>query len=155
MATFSMGKDVGDIQEPELLPEDWYSFEIVEEPKHAPNKAMKDGGASAEKAGYNIVVSLKCLDETPEFLGRPFTVWLSLPTEADKTRRTPMGQTMEDSKIQRNSEFALAFGGEVEGENISLEKGLRGMLYVTQQMDQSRQNFMNSINIFAGARPIS
>lgn len=155
MATFNMGKDAGDIQEPELLPEDWYPFEITEEPAVAPNRAMKDGGADADKAGYNIVVHVACLDETPEFLGRPFTVWLLVPTEKDKVERNRMGQTKEDAKIQRNTQFTEAFGGEVDGENISLEKGLRGMLYVIQQVGQDGQTLENSISFFTEAKPYS
>jgi len=156
MATFNLGKDVDDIQEPELMPEDWYPFEIAEEPEQAPNNAMKEGGPEAEKAGFNIVIQLRCDDDTPEYKGRPFWLYLPLPTEGDSSRYTPIGMTMEDSKMQRIKEFAEAFSNsKIEGSEFSLSKGMKGMLYVTQGLDQSGQNLRNQIDAFAGARPIS
>lgn len=155
MPTFELPKNIDEIQEPELMPEDWYPFEISEDPTQEPNNAMKEGGPSAEKAGFNIVVKVRCIEPTPEYQGRPFTVWLPLPTEADASNYTPIGQTMEDSKMGRIAEFVVGFGGATEGSSVALSKGLRGQLYVTQGLDQSGQNVRNQIDSFAGARPFS
>ncbi len=157
--TFNLGKDAGDIQEAELMPTDWYNFEISGDPEQEPNKVLKavnegDEVDTPEKAGYNIVVNLRSISDTPEFNGRPFRMWLPLPTEADKSNYTPIGQTVEDSKVERIAQFASTFSGvDVEGDTISLGKGMKGSLYVNQQLDQSGQNLRNSIDPFAGARP--
>lgn len=153
MPTFELTKDASDIQEAVLLPEDWYPFEVVEDPAMEANKALKEGGSEALKAGYNMVVKLACLDPTPEFIRRPFTVWLPFPNEGDKGKYTPIGQTVEDSKIERIVELVTAFGGEVEGASFNLSKGMKGQLYVTQGLDQAGVSIRNSINNFAGAKP--
>ena len=155
MPTFELTKDASDIQEAVLLPEDWYPFEVTEDPTMEANKVLKEMGSDDPKAGYNMVVKLACLDDTPEFNRRSFTVWLPFPNEGDKGRYTPIGQTMEDSKIERIIELVTAFGGEVEGASFNLSKGMKGRLYVIQQLDQAGVNMRNSINSFAGAKPIT
>lgn len=154
MPTFELTKEASEIQEAVLLPEDWYPFEITEDPKMEANKVLKNEGSDAPKAGYNLVIKLACLDETPEFHRRSFMVWLPFPNEGDKGNYTPMGQTMEDSKIERIVEFVEAFGGEIEGASFALSKGAKGKLFVIQGLDQAGVKIVNSINSFAGAHPM-
>jgi len=157
MPTFLLGKSVDDVIEPELMPKDWYPFAIYKEPTQEPNKVMadKEQGPLADKAGYNVIVDIRCLDES-EYKGRVFRVYLSLPGVGDDERRNPVtGQTTIDGKVQRNAKFAQDFGGTVEGDRFSLALGGSGMLYVTQGMDLSGQNMINSIDIFAGSRPLA
>lgn len=168
MPTFNLGKDAGDVQEPELMPMDWYNFEISADPEQEPNKwssALANGDETVNtnkgplpvdptRTGYNIVVNLRTISDVPEFNGRPFRVWIPLPTEYDKTHYTPIGQTLEDSWVERAAQFASAFSGvNVDGDTVDLSAGMKGMLYVNQQLDQSGQNMRNNIDYFAGARP--
>lgn len=157
MATFDLGKDLDKIVEPELMDEAWYPFEIYKEPEQAKNKIMKNDGADAEGAGYNVVVSVRCIEES-EHKGRVFTVYLPLPAKGDDQKRNPVsGMLVIDQKVKRNAEFALAFGGTVEGRSFSLAKGMIGQLPVIKQMDMSGVKFVNGIAPFNEpcAKPIA
>ena len=145
MATFNLGKDVGGIEQPELMAEDWYPFVISAEPEKQPNNAKK-ADPNSEKAGDNIVVKLSCLSEDPRFTSRALTAWLPLPAPGDDEKRTPLGMTVEDSKIERIAAWAEAFSGaQVEGEDVSLNAGQKAMVYVTQGLDMAKANMVNSI----------
>ena len=153
MATFNMGKDAGDIEQPELLPEDWYPFVISAEPEQLPN-AKKKADPNAEGAGDNIVIKLSCLSDDPRFASRPMTVWLPLPAPGDSEARTPMGQTKEDSKVERITAWAEAFSGSVvEGSEVGLSAGMKAMCYVTQGLDQAKVNLVNSFG-FTNPKPM-
>lgn len=154
MPTFNLGKPIDDVIDPELMPKDWYPFTIYKEPTQEPNKVLKAGDPTADKAGHNVVVDVRCIDES-EHRGRIFRIWLGLPGVGDKERTNPTtGATTLDDKVKRNAKFALDFGGVVEGEVFSISLGGTGMLFVTQGMDLSGQNMVNSIDIFAGSRAI-
>lgn len=174
MPTFDMNKDAGDIQEAEIMPEDWYTFEIADEPEQVANahmKALSDGKANLPnysnpgapgpdadetRAGYNILLKLKVVNDDPRFNGRPFRIWLPLPIQDhDAKRFTPIGQTQEDSKMERLVEFAAAFNDcPVEGSSVSFDKGQCANLYVQQELARNGEDMINSINTFSGAKPV-
>lgn len=155
MATFDLGKDASDVQEPELLPQEWYPFVITEDPIQEPNRKMKDGGPTADGAGFNVVVKLVCADETPEYNGRPFRVWLPLPAPGDDEKYTPVGMKVSDSKIRNIDNFQFGFTGErLEGNAFALSAGMSAQLYVNQQLDQTGTTLRNGIDNFAGSKPI-
>lgn len=157
MAVFEQGKNVTDIQEGELLPEDWTIMEILDEPKRMENKVMKAAGADADKAGYNIVLRLGVhMPDLPEFHHREFTIWLSEPAVGDDSRYNPRdGMSIEDTKIKRNAEISSAFCNEkITGSAIYFEKGQQAMFYIVQKMDDSGTKLVNDINIFAGAKAV-
>jgi hypothetical protein len=160
MATFEMTKDVGDTQEPKLLPIDWYPCEITKDPTKEDNNVKKavDAGQDVEdpdKAGQNLVLNVKVLSDVPEYNNRPFRLWLPFPNEADAGRYTPLGQTMEDAKTDRIAEFVSAFNGEdAEGRQVSLNVGQKAMLHIVQGPNQAGTGMQNSINTFSGAKPI-
>lgn len=140
-------KDLDKIQEPEVLPEDYYKFRIVEEPTVEPNKRMKEGGADAPGAGNNLILNLRVVSETPEHNGRPFKKWLSLPTEADKTDITAMGQTKEDFKMSMLAKIQQGFSGvSAEGNELTFEAGQEAYCYVTQGLDQSGTRMINELD---------
>lgn len=174
-ATFRFKQSVDDIEDPVLMPVDWYEFEIVEVPSIQPNAtlrdAMKEAGselnprippsdeqlklmdsfiATDEKCGRNLVIRLRSEADDPEYSGRKFTLWLQWPHEADEDRWNDRGQKLYDAKQSRVVEFTEAFGGSVDGEEISLSKGLKGSLYVTQQRAQNSEELVNTIDVFAG-----
>lgn len=153
MSTFEFSKDVDDIEEPLLLPEDWYTVQIFKEPEILPNNKMKVD-PEQEGAGHNLVVKLKTTDQEPEFNGRVLTVWLPWPGPNDEEIYTGKGQKQSDAKMERVVEFALAFGGEVDGKKISLATGLEGSCYIVQGLDQAGKDVINSIDTFSGFRSI-
>lgn len=151
MAIFSLDKNFEDVQEAQLLPEDWYVMEILEEPQQAPNKAMKEGGPQADKAGYNIVLRLRTVSEVPEYSGRVLTVWLSLPNDSDKGEYI-QGQSKEDWKLERIAKVAAAFKGldnwkELEGDEISLEKGMQARFYIVQTLGLDGTTARNEVDL--------
>lgn len=153
MATFSLGKDPDEIVEPELMEEAWYPFEIYKEPTMDKNKVMKTEGEDADKAGYNVIVDVRCIEDS-EHRGRVFRVYLGLPAKGDDERRNPVdGRLVIDTKVERNATFALAFGGTVEGSSFTLSKGMCGMLKVVKAMDRSGVKFINQVSIFNDPEP--
>lgn len=168
MGTFKVGKSVDDIEEPVLMPVDWYEFEISEEPvlKHnnalnnmipedASDQEVLEAIEQNEKAGLNLVISLR--SESPEALfdGRRLTAWLPYPSIPDEERYDGRGQKVYDAKFTRITDFVTKFGGSMEenenGETeITLVKGMKGCCYVTQGKIPDREELGNSIDIFAG-----
>lgn len=163
MTTFKFHKDINEVEEPILLPADWYDFEIADEPNLAPNATLFDViGESTDpevienalnsdpKAGYNLVIPL--VVESPEdiYNGRKFRVWLPWPSEQDENRWDAKGQKVADGKMTRLAAFADAFGGSVDGDEIDLRKGLKGCLYVKQEKNPKSGEIGNSIDWFAG-----
>uniref|UniRef100_A0A6M3JM72 Uncharacterized protein n=1 Tax=viral metagenome TaxID=1070528 RepID=A0A6M3JM72_9ZZZZ len=166
--TFGFNKGVDDIEEPILLPEEWYDMEICDEPRLSPNKALFDlvgQDATLEetetalvadpKAGINLVLNMEVDSSDDAFNGRKMKVWLPYPSPIDAERFDHRGQKLYDAKMQRCVELTEAFGGDVsENENgeteITLTKGLRGQCYVIQQRSQSGEELVNSIDTFQG-----
>jgi len=157
MPVFDTGKDLDDIQEPELLPEEWYSMEIIDEPERAMNKKMKEGGADAEGAGYNIVLKLEVIyPDAPQYNGRKFTLWLSMPVEGDEDRFTAAGQTIEDFKLDQIKKVAQGFAGkEISGSEVEFNKGMKADFYVKQGIaggGARKGQPQNEIDTFAGVK---
>ena len=149
-ATLTFNKNVDDIEQPELMPEDWYVMELRDAPEVKPNKAMQNDPES-EKAGKNWVVPLVVATGDEEFDGRWFTLFLPLPKPGDDKKRTPMGQTVEDQAMERIGQFVEAFGGNIQGDTVSVKKGMRGQCYVDRQVLNGEPR--NGINMFAGFKP--
>ena len=167
MATFGFKKAADDIEEPVLLPEDWYEAEIKDEPQVVPNNTLKElagEGASEEiidkvlrenpKAGYNLKVNLNIVSDDEMFNGRFFSVYLPFPNDYDEDRYDGIGQKVYDAKLQRIIQFAEAFGGDVDGENVTILPGLDGKVYIVQQMAPGRDSLSNSVDLFSGFKPV-
>ncbi len=134
MALFKLPKDAHDVQEPELLPKDWYKLRITKEPELVENNARKEGGPDAPGAGFNIVLRLASVSDKPIYNGRFFTQWLSLPTEADKDKYTNQGQTIEDWKMDMIANVVAAFRGEKpSGNEIELMQGDEAEYFIIQE----------------------
>lgn len=155
MAVFKMTKDFNDIQEPQLMPEDWYVMRVSKEPTQDPNKAMRDDGANAENAGYSIVVKLKSEVDDPEFNGRPFTIYLSLPNATDEGIFVN-GQPKVDWKEELIAKVTAAFHGlgadrwkELPGDEVEISEGMRAKFYVTQGVSRDGSRMINDVNVLA------
>lgn len=164
MATFNVGVAKNDIQEPELLPEDWYTVELYKDPTEEKNKAWKDAGetlgfeaalASNPKAGKNIVLRLKVISENPQHNGRQFTKWLSLPSSADEGAFMNNGQPKADWKAEQIYKWIEAFGGSTEGAEASLALGAKALVYVVVGKDQTGEKDANEISMNVAPRSLS
>lgn len=156
MATFNVGKGKDDIQKGVLLPEDWYLMKITREPYQDKNSAWKEAGESLpfqeaikinSKAGENIVVNLKVESDVPEFDGRPFTKWLSLPNPSDESKYMNDGQPKADWKAEWIHAYVEAFGGSSDGGEVSLGEGQVALIYVVQEIDNRTNENINSISM--------
>lgn len=159
MATFSLGKEKDDLQEPVLLPEDWYTLEITAEVAQEKNAKWKEGGIDLsadqiEGAGENIVIRGRIVSDEPEFNGRPFTKWLPLPNPSDKNQFMNNGQPKEDWKLEQIYKWVAAFAGTVEGSEVSLATGMKAQVYIVQENDRRTGDLVNSIG-FVDPRAIS
>jgi hypothetical protein len=156
MTTFKLPKKISDVQDQQLLPEDWYIMRLSQEPTVEDNKKMKDGGAGAEGAGQNIVLKMVTVSENPVYNGRMFTMWLPLPNAADRDIFFN-GQSREDSKLERIAAVVSAFNGgnAPAGDEFELHQGDEALFYVTTETaynDDSR--YVNAIDGKQAPRPI-
>jgi len=95
------------------------------------------------------------VSEIPEHSGRPFTLWVSFPSEQDKDRFTKMGQSYEDFKMDRIKVLMKAFSGqEPEGDEVDFQPGQRAMFYVVQALGQDGVTVRNDIDIRMAPRAI-
>lgn len=163
MATFNVGIGKDDIQEPVLLAEDWYEMEITKEPYESKNKAWTDAGENLsleeayqvdEKAGQNIVVNLKINSDIPEAHGRSFTKWLPLPNSFDEGKFMNDGQPRADWKASVIHAWVEAFGS-AEGSDVTLNKGAKGLVYVTVEKDRQTEKDINAISMNVNPRSLS
>lgn len=152
MTTFQVGIGKEDIQVGVPLPEDWYVMEISREPYEDKNNAWKSAGETLSleeaatinpKAGKNIVVPLVVVSEMPEFTGRTFTKWLSLPTNLDEGKFMNNGQPKADWKADIIYKWVEAFGGKAEGTEGSLTKGAKALVYVVTGKEGENEIPMN------------
>jgi hypothetical protein len=164
MATFQVGIGKDDIQQGQLMPEDWYTMEIVREPYEDKNNAWKEAGAALPieeagrinpKAGKNIVINLRVVSDVPEFSGRPFTKWLSLPSPLDEGQYMNNGQPKPDWKAEIIYKWADAFGGAIEGASASLTKGQKALVYVVQGKDRDGETDVNEISMNVNPRSLT
>lgn len=142
------GKDIDDIEKPQLLPEDFYLFEVSGTPKTAKNKEMEKN-PSSEKAGFNWVVPLRTIgSDSPQFNGRMFTAYLPLPRPEDNEEYDGRGQKIYDAKMDRIAKFIKAAGGQIAGKTAMLAPGSKIGLHIVQQVNPRSGELGNSIDIF-------
>jgi len=137
---FQAPKTLNEIQEAQLLPEDWYELRIAKEPPIRANKvlrdyakanglkmndveAMQEALAQANEENFrndmgkypslNIMLPLRVVAPgDPLIDGRAFQVYLPLPHSRDNERSTPLGQLEIDSKMERIAAHMSAFWGD-------------------------------------------
>jgi len=144
MGTFSFKKSIADVEDPVLLPEDWYDFEIYKEPEIRPNYSLSQEinedtpleeieklMAGNEKLGYNLVVYLESESPDDVYNGRKMKANLPWPSDADEELYDAIGQKVYDAKMQRIEKFADAFVGSFEDKELTLMVGAKGAAYVT------------------------
>lgn len=142
MTTFKFNKPISDIEDPELLPKDWYKFRISTKPEIQQN---------AKKTGENLFMRLKLvMPEEPQFDGRELPLWLAMPNEEDEGRYDNKGAKISDQKMKRIVSFTEKAGGIVDEDEFDLQEGMMIVCYVDQQLDQAGQDMENTINIFSG-----
>ena len=142
MTTFKFKKPISEIENPELLPKDWYRMRISTKPEIQEN---------AKKTGENIFMRLKVvLPEDEMFNGRELPLWLSMPTDEDETKYDNKGAKVSDSKMKRIVMFAEASGGVADEDEFDIQEGATVFCYVIQRMDQGGLEMENSIDIFSG-----
>lgn len=141
MTTFKFKKPIEDIEDPELLPKDWYKFRIATKPEVQQN---------SKKTGENLFMRLRLLMPEEElFDGRELPLWLSMPTEEDEKKYDNKGAKISDAKMKRIVNFTECAGGVIDGEEFDLQQGMTVVCYVDQQLDQAGQEMENTINIFS------
>lgn len=155
MTIIRLPKDIADIQEPEVLPEDYYKLRLIEEPEIAPNKKKAAGGENAPGAGDNLVMSMRVVSDNPEHNGRPFRKWIGLPTETDKTDVMRSGMTREDSKLKMLARIQHGFSGiQPEGDEIVIQSGQEAWCYITQTLNQAGTGFENDLDFMQDIKPV-
>ena len=139
MAIIQLPKAIGDIQEAQLMAEDYYTMRITQEPTIEPNRELKnkeEGKPCDEsKCGHNLILKLRVEHEDPMLNGRFFTKYLPLPKEGDESNIIPStGQSVLDSKLETLRKYYEAFSGQLADDNmdqLSFEAGQRAALYVS------------------------
>ena len=169
MGTFGFKKSIDDIEEPVLLPEDWYDFEILSEPKVRPNydlyqevgddpspEQMEELMKENPKMFQNIEIFMSTESPDPMYAGRKFTFRLPWPSDSDEDRYDNNGMKLYDARMRDISKFAEAFGGGADGDTVNIPKGGKGCAYVKilpagtiDGVDEDR----NTIDRFAGFKP--
>jgi hypothetical protein len=173
-------KSFDEVTEATLLDEDWYEMRLVKPPTVLPNGALKqwmkenDISAKGDKlyevaaqagqyqntagqfAGLNWVLDLRTVSADKLINGRSFRVYLGIPTAEDANRVTPMGQTVQDSKMERIKKHLEAFSGGVDGAAASAEltPGDSAMFYVVQRYSDFSARDENTIDIGSDPQPI-
>ena len=160
-------KSFDDVTEAVLLDEDWYTMRLQKPPQVMPNGAlkewMKDNGVKAKTeeqlydaakeaasyqnengqyAGLNWVLSLKVVHHDPMINGRSFRKYLGIPNTGDAERTTPLGQTVEDSKMESIKTHLEAFaGGKIDGssDQAELTPGDQAQFYVVKRFSEYSQ----------------
>lgn len=162
MTIINLPKAIGDIQEAQLLPEDYYVMKITQEPTIEPNAEMKkqEAGESfnEDKAGHNLVLRLRVEHDDPMINGRQFTKWLSLPKEGDESRVIEStGQTIQDFKLEQLSKWYEALSGQVADpsmESLSFEVGQRCAVHVETGEDFRTHEAVSQINFNKDPKPV-
>jgi hypothetical protein len=153
MTEFEFGKGADDIQQPELLPEDWYLLRIVKPPKLMPNAKKKNNMSEEDGARDNIVINLRVVHENPAWSGRPLTKWLPVPNSTDDTRFDEFtGMKLDDKLLDTVFKWDAAFNGGAQAEEgkANFEPGSEAFVYVVQQFDGREgreEELVNSIDM--------
>ncbi len=155
----NLPKAADTIKEPDPLPEDWYTLEILEEPLMEENKALRERGADDPKAGHNVVIRMGVVDAEEEHNGRRFTSWLPMPKPEEDKVFTPSGQTVLDFKMKRMVQYYRAFVGllpddEFSDSDLNFTQGMRAQFYVIQELSQDGQTVQNGIDFRSVPRPV-
>jgi hypothetical protein len=151
MSELDLGKNIDEIEEPQLMPEGWRTLQLMDDPVTEENKAMKQqksSGQTSEEAGFNWRLRLAVVDDAPECNGRTFFLRFPIPKEADKSTYTGKGQKVYDAKMSRIVAFVQAFDGYSQGTKVELHKGAKGMAYVIQSINQLTGQLENQIDLF-------
>lgn len=165
-ATFQFNKPMNEVEDPILLPPDWYDVEIARDPKLEQNATLRhnlppEAGddeilqtiEEVDGAGFNLVVRVKTEHPEELYSGHQFTIWLSYPTEKDENRFT-RGQKVADRKMQNIEDFVLAFGGEIQADGtFTLAEGMKGKVCIRQRKAYLSEDFENYVDAFAGFKP--
>jgi len=151
MATFEFAKDAADIEEPELIDQDWYVCVITKVPEIKPNAKKKDGASYEDGAGDNLVFSLRIISDDEIANGRAFTMWIPYPSAEDMETRDGRGQLKYDAKMARLIEIAEKGAGcSADGDTIDILPNARIGLYVNQSVNNRNNEIENSIDWFQG-----
>ncbi|MBW1739295.1 MAG: hypothetical protein JRJ69_17655 [Deltaproteobacteria bacterium] len=154
MAEFEFLKDMGDIEEPILLSEDWYTVKVVDQPKVEKNAAARDGKSYEDGAGMNLEIPVRVISDIPEESGRSFRLYIPFPVEEDLGHYDSRGQLKYDAKMERIKNFCESFSRcQMEGNKVSIPIGAVGMIYITQGMDRNGRELTNSFDLFSGFKP--
>jgi len=142
MTTFKFNKPISEIENPELLPKDWYRCRVSTKPEIQEN---------SKKTGNNLFMRLKTVMPDDEmFNGRELPLWLSMPTDADEEVFTTKGMKVSDEKMKRIVQFAEASGGVADEDEFDIQEGATVFCYIMQRMDQGGRELENAIDIFSG-----
>lgn len=149
MATFNVGGNIDDVQEPELLPNDQYALIITQEPEMRENKALRENGADDPKAGHNIVLFTRVYDpDNPKYHGRSLNpIYLPLPKDGDDEKYNNRGMTIKDAKLERIAAVVEAFGGSVDGDTVTVTKFMMAIGNVSQVKD-AEGKMVNELQVF-------
>ena len=165
-STFQFHKPVEDMEKAVLLPEDWTDVEIKYDPESIMNKKLREALddpenaseaeiaealESVEGAGYNLHMWLVTEHPEDRFCGHDLQIWLPFPTEKDEFEYRK-GQKVADTKMERITDFVIAFGGSVDGSKFSLAAGMKGRVLVIQKDAYDGDGRENGIDIFSGFR---
>jgi hypothetical protein len=142
MATFEVPeKAFEDITVPDPLPIATYGLRMTKPAALERNK---------KENGYNIVIDLETFGEPdPEHNGRPFTIWLSMPSSEsdDFNRKTRRGGSIAEFKMQQIEKTVKALGGSVEGHNFNIPDDSMCKASIGQEPNpEDPSDIWNSIN---------
>jgi len=159
MSTINVGMSQDDVTEAILLPEDWYTVELVKDPYQMKNKKWRDGGENlpadeVEGAGYTLVLQLKVASDVAEHNGRQFTKWLSLPNPSDDGAFMNDGQEKASWKADAVFDWYTKLGGTIEGSDVSVAIGAKCQVYVVQEVGFDGETIVNSISMNVAPRPL-
>jgi len=76
-----------------------------------------------------------------------------MPKPEDEETFSKRGMSIYDEKMQRIVDFALAFQGQVSGEEVIINKGGRGMMRVLQVIDKGTGAIINDLDTFGEYKP--
>ena len=153
MTTLKFKKSIDDIEEPALLPEDWYIFRVTEPPEVKDNNSKKKGASYEDGAGQNLVLKLRSVSDIAECSGRAFTLYLPYPSEEDMENYDGRGMLKYDAKMERIVDFAnKATGCSADGDEITILPNALIGIYVTQGLDQHENKPTNNLDWFQGFR---
>lgn len=151
MTTLKFHKAVDDIEQPKLLPEDWYIVQVVNPPTIEDNDKAKKKLSYEEGAGKNLIIQTRTVSNIAEYNGRAFKIYLPCPVEQDLNAFDGRGMNKYDAKMERIAEFAeKATGCSIYGNEVTILPNARIGVYITQALDQQGKELVNNLNWFSG-----